>query len=236
MQLHKLSQTVYYSDCDPKTDRPVLGYLHGEKLSVMIDAGNSARHSADFLAAVQAQGLPLPDYCVLTHWHWDHTFGMCSLPCPTIAHTECQKKLLSMSQWKWTDTAMKQRLQSGEEIPFADEHIRAEYPDLSEIKVVEATKTFSEHLSLDCGSFSCDCIHLPSAHSDDSIAVHLPKQRIIFIGDCYNDDFYQNHFRDLQKTTTLYRLLQELPFDTAIPGHSRPLSKEQLLHFLKQFV
>jgi len=45
---------------------------------------------------------------------------------------------------------------------------------------------------LDCGSITCECMHLPSAHSDDSVAVFIPEERVIFLGDIYNNDFYQN--------------------------------------------
>ena len=130
---------------------------------------------------------------------------------------------------------MKERLISGEEISFADEHIRAEYPKLKEIKVVPALITFEQKIVLDCGSITCVCMHLPSAHSDDSVAVFVPEERVIFLGDIYNDDFYQNHYRDLDKTKQLYQELSMIDFELAVVGHSEPVKKENILNFLHRF-
>ena len=41
-----------------------------------MDAGHSADHTREFYRALEEAGLPLPELTVLTHWHWDHTFGM----------------------------------------------------------------------------------------------------------------------------------------------------------------
>lgn len=70
----------------------------------------------------------------------------------------------------------------------------------------------------------------------DSIVVHIPEEKILFIGDIYGDDMYRDRFRDLQKTRDLHRALTDLEFETAIPGHSEPLSKERLLGFLESFL
>ena len=32
--------------------------------------------AGEIAAALEEEGLPLPQLTVLTHWHWDHTFGI----------------------------------------------------------------------------------------------------------------------------------------------------------------
>lgn len=54
----------------------MLGYIRGERYSLAVDAGNSRRHVEKFYAALDAAELRRPDFTVLTHWHWDHTFGL----------------------------------------------------------------------------------------------------------------------------------------------------------------
>lgn len=235
MQLNQITKHTYYTECDSKTDRPVLGYIVGENIAVMVDAGNSAKHIADFNQTLGTQ-FAQPQYCIITHWHWDHTFGMHALHCETIAYADTRKELRRMKNWLWNEEAMQQRLHTGEEIGFADEHIRMEYPDLQDIKVVEANRYLTEEHVIDCGLITCRCLHLPSAHSEDSLVVHVPEERVLFVGDIYNDDFYHNHYRDLEKTKELYLALQEIDFETAVPGHSKPISKEQLMGFLKTFI
>ena len=44
MRLNRLTENIYYTECDSNSDRPVLGYINGDRCSVMVDAGNSANH------------------------------------------------------------------------------------------------------------------------------------------------------------------------------------------------
>lgn len=235
MKLKKLTERVYYYPHDPSVDRPILGYILGDTFSLMIDAGNSAGHVKDYNFALAEKGFEKPKYCIITHWHWDHTFGMHALDAETIAHRNTNKELERMASWQWNNEAMKKRLLSKEEIPFADEHIRAEYADTEEIKVIPAAITFDKKLEINCGNILCECIHLPSAHSDDSVVIYIPEEKIIFIGDIYNDDFYNDHYRDLEKTKALYEELSKIDFNIVIAGHSEPSKKRDILNFLQRF-
>ena len=76
MELKQLTDRVFYSMFDKTADRPVLGYVNGQKYSFMIDAGNSQKHVELFYEALCRKGLKKPDITAVTHWHWDHTFGM----------------------------------------------------------------------------------------------------------------------------------------------------------------
>ena len=236
MRLKKLTEHILYTECDSSSDRPVLGYINGEKFSVMIDAGNSANHVREYNSLIENHGLKKPKYCIITHWHWDHTFGMHALEAETIAHFKTSDELARMSSWVWNDLKMKERLRTGEEIPFADEHIRAEYENLDEIKVAPAVLTFAQKIVIDLGGVTCECLHLASAHSEDSVAILVPEENIIFLGDVYNDDFYQNHYRDLEKTKLLYEELSAIPFELAVVGHSEPVRKSEILNFLQKFL
>ena len=63
----------------------MLGYIRGERYSLAVDAGNSRRHVEKFYAALDAAELRRPDFTVLTHWHWDHTFGLHAVDGAAIA-------------------------------------------------------------------------------------------------------------------------------------------------------
>ena len=79
MKLHQLTNRIWYTEHDSATDRPTLGYIMGDRRSVMLDAGNSGAHAELFLEAVRRAGLPRPELVCISHSHWDHTFGMASL-------------------------------------------------------------------------------------------------------------------------------------------------------------
>ena len=57
---------------------------------------------------------------------------------------------------------MAKRLNSGEECEFCDTHIKIEYDNISEIKVVNADMTFEDHCSFDLGKSPfrrrCSCL------------------------------------------------------------------------------
>lgn len=235
MQLHQLTEHIYYTDHDPAVDRPVLGYITGSRFAVMIDAGNSASHVQDYLTLLTAQGLAAPKYCALTHWHWDHTFGLHAFPGETIACRQTNDELRRLAQWSWDEAAMQARLAAGTEIAFADEHIRTEYAHPEDIIVRKAAITFDNTLELDLGGLTCRLLHVPSAHSEDAVVIHIPEEQLLFIGDCDNDDFYHDHYRDLAKTRALHAALDLLDFELALPGHSAPLAKTDLLAFLQRF-
>lgn len=234
MELKQLSEHVYYTECDPSADRPVLGYVLGDTCTVMIDAGNSENHVRDYERTLDQYGLLKPQYCVITHWHWDHTFGMHALSAETVAHVNTNRELERLSSWVWNDEEMKRRLEEGLEIEFADQHIRAEYGALEDIRVTAADRTFQDAMTIDCGGVTCRCIHLPSAHSDDAVVVYVPEEKVLFVGDIYNDDFYHEHDRDMEKTKQLHDALAQLDFQTAVVGHSSPVSKQNILGFLKK--
>lgn len=68
-QLKQLTERVYYMPADGDLDRPVLGYIKGDKFSLRIDAGNSASHVANFDQEVERLGLPKEAMTLITHWH-----------------------------------------------------------------------------------------------------------------------------------------------------------------------
>lgn len=79
-------------------------------------------------------------------------------------------------------------------------------------------------------------MHLPSAHSDDSLVVWVPEEKVLFVGDIYNDDFYNHHYRDPEKTAQLYKTLEQIDFDVAVSGHSAPVKKRELINFLARML
>ena len=46
MELHRLTQHVYYSDSVSCGDRPVLGLVAGREATLAVDCGNSPAHAA----------------------------------------------------------------------------------------------------------------------------------------------------------------------------------------------
>lgn len=181
--MERICDRVYYLPHDEQGDRPALGYVRGDRFTLMVDAGNSPAHVAVFQARLAAEGLPTPDFVALTHWHWDHVFGAHALPCPLIACSQTNGYLAEMRKWAWTDEAMAARLETGEDTEFCDLTIREVYPDRTNIVIREADIIFEDTLTLDLGGITCLLRRIDNPHSADSVLVHIPQEGVVFLGD-----------------------------------------------------
>ena len=76
MKLERLTERIWVYPYEEERDRPNLNYIRGDRWSLAVDAGHSESHVREFYQALEDEGLPMPELTVLTHWHWDHTFGM----------------------------------------------------------------------------------------------------------------------------------------------------------------
>ncbi len=235
MILQQLTDRIYYLPCDQEYDRPTLGYIQGDNFSVMIDCGTSKQHLDLFYQGLLQRSLPSPKFAIITHWHWDHTFGMHAFPGLTIANQKTNKQLQYMQSWSWSDHSMKERLQSDEEIEFCDHYIRLEYPNTNDITITTADIIFDKFLSLDLGGIHCEITHIGWQHADDSNLIFIPEEKTFFVGDADSEDFYHNqgkyHKKPLEDTIA-YWTKQE--FNWHLHGHTMPKTKKELLEFLQQ--
>ena len=232
--LNKLTDRIYYMSHNEETDRPILGYIKGDNYSLMVDAGNSKKHVDLFLEEISKLNLPHPAYVALTHSHWDHTYGLCGLNAVSIACKKTNEYLAQMSKWEWTDKAMKERLDNGEDIEFCDTMIRKEYPNREDICVKTADIIFENGLSIYLGNIHCELIKLESSHADDCVVVYIPQEKVIFIGDISCEDLHHGepvYYKD--KLVSLTKNLKALDFETALFGHMPKLTKEELISWLE---
>jgi glyoxylase-like metal-dependent hydrolase (beta-lactamase superfamily II) len=235
MNFQKITERIYYLPATEETDRPILGYIKGTKHSLMLDAGNSPAHVALYNAAREEMGFQTPDYVAITHWHWDHTYGMCAVEGKVIAHELTNQQLKIMASWKWTEEAMAERLQTGEEIEFCDNCIRLEYKDPGQIRVKTADITFNGAITIDLGDIHCELIHIGGPHSKDSVAVYIPEEKVLFIGDAEGPDYYHNDGKyDKNKLQKFMEDLQEIDFEIYMMGHGTPDTKENTIKYLEE--
>ena len=232
--LHQITANIYSSDFEEENDRPRLGYIKGTRFNVMVDAGNSPAHAQMFLEALEKEGLQAPDFVILTHWHWDHVYGLSQLTLPSICSAKTQAKLIEMSHWKWDDISMHQRLLSGEDIAFCDACIKVEYADPKTIKVKTADIIFDKFLNIDLGGISTLVLRIDNDHAEDSSIVFIPEEKVIFLGDITSPNYHTGpeHYT-LEGITKLIDALNELNFDIAIHGHTEVMSKQAWMDWLE---
>lgn len=219
MELIKLENNIYYSPHDENRDRPVLGYIHGKHCSAMVDAGASTAHISGFYSALSSAGLPMPEYTAITHWHWDHTFGMCAVKGKTIAHMNTRPKLAEMCN-------------SADVFSYGDNRMRVAYTDGREIVIALPDILFDGCLVLDIGEINCHIIKIPSPHSDDAAAIWIPEEKVLFLGDATSPDYFNGGVYDVAELHKMVVWLEGCDFEVCLLGHSDPLSKAELMEYL----
>jgi len=114
LKLIKVTDRLYYLPHYKEYDWCTIGLVIGEKHTLMLDSGASKRHVDIFMQQLEENGLPKPDLCILTHNHWDHTYGLAHLENVTSFATKQTNELIrKMQAWGWTDREMKKRIETG---------------------------------------------------------------------------------------------------------------------------
>lgn len=243
---NKITDHIYIRPHDGYTDRPNIGLIVGEKYTLLYDAGNSAAHVELLKEELKEQGLPEPDYVVLSHWHWDHSFGAHAWGVPVIAGKMTNDKLKEVAKWEWDDNSMNERVEQKLDIVFCNEIIKREYPDRSKIKVFCADIIFDGTMTIDLGGgVVCELIHSKGPHAKDSVICYVPSEKYLFLGDSNGKDLYGKpwHFDieheeefmenvsripyDKELVEEYIALLETLEFTGCVGGHAEPMNKEE---------
>ena len=176
MELIRFSSRIWYATFEEERDRPCLGYIRGDNWSVAVDAGHSDAHVDEFYDALKKEQLPLPELTVITHWHWDHSFGMHRVNGLCIANSRTNRHL--------KEYAAKIAAEGEETFLSLDPSIRKEYEGGRPVVIVPADIEFNQTLRLDPGGLSVCLSTSVSPHTDDTTLVYIPEEKFLFVGDC----------------------------------------------------
>ena len=224
MELRKITDRVWYSVFEEERDRPCLGYIKGDNWSLAVDAGHSAAHVKEFYCALEKEGLPLPSLTVITHWHWDHAFGMHSIAGLSVANSRTKQHLEEF------DTIV--RTEGVNRFFDLDPSIRKEYASGEAVVIVPADIVFKDRLSLDMGKVTALLSTCPSPHTDDTTLVFIPEERILFVGDAISGVF-PTWERDPEKTRMLLDEIRTFDVDHVLGGHWHVFQKDELIGVLE---
>lgn len=170
-----------------ETDRTLLAAIQGTRQTVLMDAGNSPMHAREFLHLLAAEHVH-PDGLVLTHHHWDHSFGLAAWNGPIVAHLNTRRHLQEMQTWSWTDEALATRVEQRRQTAFTAANIHKEWGDDRNVILRLPTVTYSDQLTLDLGDTTCVLIHAAVDHADDCTILYVPEERTVFLGDAVYAD------------------------------------------------
>ena len=223
MKPERLTERVWVYPYEEERDRPNLSYIKGDRWSLAVDAGHSDNHVREFYRALEEEGLPLPELTVLTHWHWDHTFGMHAIHGLSLANERTNRYLVDF------------RARLEEEGPglFLEMHesIRREYKDGKPVVVTPADLLFRGEMLLDAGNCPIRIFQAEAPHTDDSTLIFLPEEKLLILGDCTGGTF-PDWTVDQPLADQLAETIRRISPATCLPGHWTPLDPEIIIQDL----
>lgn len=228
--IEKIGERFWYITPISETDRPILGMVVGDRKTLMIDAGNSESHANYFTGELSKKGVPHPDLVVLTHWHWDHIFGLSALShTVSISHKETKEAMEKLIPYSWSDEALDERVKAGTEIEFCATAIKKEFTEHRDIAITLPHVTFENRLEIDLGGVNCIVQHVGGIHASDAVIVYIKEEKVLFLGDCmYADIFSEKVNYKVNETLQLLDQIETYDAHTyVLSHHPRPLSKEE---------
>ena len=203
---------------------------------VAIDAQQTRSLGHKFRAAVEkAAGQPVSQL-IDTHFHFDHTAGNVAFAeVPIVAHDKTLQAMITYlgasadNHWFVSDAGEKLRMFFGsnvdELVPAGDPlkqwfSQRMSGPEYDTIELIGPTELIGDHITFRCADDSLRVEYHGPAHCDGDLIVHLPRQRIIFMGDL----LFVGRFPwlgDCDLDGWIERLEHVLTLDvaTVVPGH-----------------
>ena len=223
MQLNRMTERIWVYPFEEERDRPNLSYIRGDRWSLAVDAGHSEEHTREFYRALEAAGLPLPELTVLTHWHWDHTFGMHAVHGLCLANDRTNRYL----------TDFRERLKKEGTAFFLamDERIRREYEGGKPVVVVPADLVFRDEMLLDAGNCPIRLFRAEAPHTDDSTLIEIPEEKVLILGDSTGGAFPEWKM-DRVLAAKLAETVRRTNSGICLPGHWSPLSPDIIIQDL----
>ncbi|MFC4558964.1 MBL fold metallo-hydrolase [Virgibacillus kekensis] len=231
--LEKFSDRLFYLPPCQKTDRPILAAVVGDNYTMLIDAGNSSNHAKLFkeqLASYHVFG----DMLALTHWHWDHVFGLCGIDMPSMANFMTYDKVKELQELSWEDKELDKRVEAGIEIPFCADAIKLELGSDREVIIPDPTIIFEKRIKVNLGGVTCIIEHVGGDHSSDSNLLYIPQEKTLFLGDCLYANMYAEKWHyTIEKMSKLLEKIEGYDAKNFfLSHHPAPLTKDEFYSFI----
>jgi len=197
---------VYVAIAEPESVN--LGLIVGSRGALLVDTGSSPAQGRTLRSSVgTVTDRPLTAV-VVTHWHYDHAFGLAAFPdVPKIAHESVRSRLLSA------------------EAAAEAERLSVDPHELGQPSVGLAVAT-----ALVLGERRVELAHLGRGHTDGDLVIVVPDADLLFAGDLLESagppSFGPDSVPD-EWPATIDAVIGLMTAATlTIPGHGEPVGRE----------
>lgn len=184
-----------------------IGLVVGDDEALVIDTGSSPEQGAEIRRAAERIAERPVGAAVVTHWHYDHLFGLAAFTdVDTYGHA-------TVAAWLSR--------------PECQEAARALAVDPAAL--IAPTRTFSLAATRDLGGRRVELVHFGRGHTDGDVVVIVPESGVIFAGDLVEQgrapDFGTDcHLKEWP--SAIDGILGLLAEDTlVVPGHGEPVDR-----------
>jgi glyoxylase-like metal-dependent hydrolase (beta-lactamase superfamily II) len=204
---YEVRSGVYVVVAEPESVN--VGLIVGSQRTLLVDTGSSPAQGRTIRAALAGvTDLPLTAV-VVTHWHYDHAFGLAAFAdVPRIAHESVQVRLSS-----------------------AEAAADARRLGLNPHELVQPNVAIAVATALDLGGDRrVEIAHLGRGHTEGDLVVVVPDADVLFAGDLLESagppSFGPDSVPD-EWPATLDGVIGVMTATTvAVPGHGEPVGRE----------
>jgi glyoxylase-like metal-dependent hydrolase (beta-lactamase superfamily II) len=202
----ELRPGIYRAVAEPESVN--LGLVVGSEAALLVDTGSSpaqGRAIRDSIAAVTDRPLVA---VVVSHWHYDHAFGLAAFAdLTTVGHESVRGRLAS-----------------------ADAAAEAARLGVAPDALLSPTRELVVATAFDLGGRRVEVAHLGRGHTDGDLVVVVPEADLVFAGDLIESagppSFGPDSVPD-EWAGTLDGLVGLMTERThAVPGHGAPVDRE----------
>ena len=197
---------VYVAVAEPESVN--LGLIAGSQRTLLVDTGSTPAQGRTLRASLAAVTDRPLTAVVITHWHYDHAFGLAAFAdVPRIAHESVHSRLLSA------------------EAAAEAKRLGVDSRELGQPNVEIAVAT-----ALDLGDRRVEIAHLGRGHTDGDLVVVVPDADVLFAGDLLESagppSFGPDSVPDEWPATVDAVIGLMTAATLAVPGHGEPVGRE----------
>jgi glyoxylase-like metal-dependent hydrolase (beta-lactamase superfamily II) len=197
---------VYVAVAEPESVN--LGLIVGSQRTLLVDTGSTPAQGRALRASLAAVTDRPLTAVVITHWHYDHAFGLAAFAdVPRIAHESVRSRLLSA------------------EAAAEAKRLGVDSRELGQPNVEIAVAT-----ALDLGDRRVEIAHLGRGHTDGDLVVVVPDADVLFAGDLLESagppSFGPDSVPDEWPATVDAVIGLMTAATLAVPGHGEPVGRE----------
>jgi glyoxylase-like metal-dependent hydrolase (beta-lactamase superfamily II) len=188
-------------------------------------------------------------YVINTHHHWDHSQGnQVFEEAAVVGHENCRVSMIKQAENPsfFVENNISSRniaiSEGGESEGSKKEDIPPPPPptytlllDSPGFELTPPEITFRDELTIYCGDTTFDLIFFGTAHTDNDILIHVPEQKLLFVGDLFfkkSLPMISEYYRpDVRRWRIVREMIEERKDEITrvVPGHGEFMTAEDLM-------